>query len=58
MEKLHTIVTLLLMGIVGSYAQPVLNPRELCRNGFWNFSTLTATLTGTISTKHIISSLT
>lgn len=57
MEKLHTFVTVLLTGIVGSYVQPVLNSRELCRNEFWNFSTLTATLTGTISTKYTISPL-
>lgn len=54
MEKLHTIVTILLKGIVGSYAQPVLNPRGFYRNEFWNFSTLTATLAGTIRTKYTL----
>ncbi|MBC7845087.1 MAG: hypothetical protein H7Y10_01180 [Flavobacterium sp.] len=56
MEKLYIIITVLLKEIVGSYAQPVLNPQGFCRNEFWNFSGMTATFEGTINAKHIIPS--
>lgn len=55
MEKLYTIVIVLLMAIVDSYAQPALNPRELSRNEFWNFSALTATFAESIISKRTIS---